>query len=224
MKYISSILLSFSILFIIILPANARIYTGKVLYNHNGDTLTVEINGKAERVRLIGIDSQKIGKGALSEEAQLFLEKMTKGKTIKIDTDIQERDQFQRLLGYAYVDGKFINQELLKEGFATIHVVAPNVKYLDSLGKAQKSAREMGKGIWYTKELNGPQNNPNVITYNLKPFKSKLNIKRNLVHVNVWSKVYHKSGCKYYFCKSCTMYISEEVAKSRGYTKCTLEK
>lgn len=201
----------------------AKQYKAKVLYNHNGDTITVDINEHHERVRLIGIEAHKMGQGSLAEEAQLYLEKLTKNKDVILETDVEERDQFGRLLAYVFVDNKLINTEIVKEGYAKVYPVQPNVKYSDEISKAQALARNLGKGIWYEKTVNGVKNNPNVITKVNKPYKSKLNIQRKLVHVNEFSKTYHKPGCKYYNCKNCIAYMSEDVAISKGYKKCSQE-
>jgi micrococcal nuclease len=164
-----------------------------------------------------------MGQGSLAEEAQLFLEKLTKDKEVIIETDIQERDQFGRLLAYIYLDKKLINTEIVKEGFAKVYPVPPNVKHSDDISKAQIEARSLGKGIWYQKSINGEENNPDKITKTNKPYKNKFNIKRKLVHINEWSKTYHKPGCKFYNCKNCTKYMSEDAAITKGFKKCSQE-
>ena len=143
--------------------AQAKEYKAKVLYNHNGDTITVKINNK-ERVRLIGIEAHKMGQGSLAEEGQLYLEKLIKNKEVILETDSQERDQFGRLLAYVYLDKQLINAQIVKEGFARVYVVTPNTKYSEEISKAQTIARNLGKGIWYQKAVNGEVNNPNTIT------------------------------------------------------------
>ena len=75
--------------------AQAKEYKAKVLYNHNGDTITVKINNNKERVRLIGIEAHKMGQGSLAEEGKLYLEKLIKNKEVILETDSQERDQFR---------------------------------------------------------------------------------------------------------------------------------
>lgn len=218
--------ISFFILFLFLLitkPSYSKQFKGKVLYNHNGDTITAQINDKKERIRLIGIEAHKMGQGSLAEESQLFLEKLTKNKDIIIETDTQERDQFGRLLGYIYVDNKFINAEIVKEGFAKVYTVPPNIKYSEQISKAQIEARNLGKGIWYQKSINGEENNPNKIVKDNKPYKNKFNIKRKLVHINEYSKTYHKAGCKFFNCKNCTLYLAEDVAIKKGFKKCSQE-
>ena len=126
----------------------AKEYTGKVVSNHDGDTLLVEINGKKEKVRLLGVDTAEIAQGYWGTEAQKFTEKLTLGKEIRLETDVQERDKYGRILAYVYLGDTFLNELLVKEGYAQLLTYAPNVKYVDTLKKAQKEAKDSSKGIW----------------------------------------------------------------------------
>jgi micrococcal nuclease len=43
---------------------------------------------------------------------------------------------------------EMFNQTLVKEGYAQVLTIPPNVKYTDSFVKLQKQARDAGKGLW----------------------------------------------------------------------------
>ena len=64
-------------------------------------------------------------------------------------TDAQERDRYDRLLGYVYLtNGKMLNEEIVKAGYANVMTIPPNVKYKDRFLKAYREAREKERGLW----------------------------------------------------------------------------
>jgi micrococcal nuclease len=77
----------------------------------DGDTL--EING--ETIRLLGINCPEKGE-KYYEEAKEFLENLTTGKEIEIKR--KEKDIYGRTLAYIFLDGKNVNLEIIKEGYA----------------------------------------------------------------------------------------------------------
>ncbi len=61
----------------------------------------------------------------------------------------QERDRYGRLLGYVYLsNGKMLNEEIVKAGYANVMTIPPNVKYQDRFLKACQEAREKKRGLW----------------------------------------------------------------------------
>lgn len=134
----------------------------------DGDTLKIETQGYRENIRLIGIDtpeSQKNKKAmkdsgrsgqdirtitAMGKEAARYTKSLVgKGDRIGIEFDVQERDHYGRLLGYVYLsDGKMLNEQIIRAGYAQPMTVPPNVKYQDRFRKAYREARETRKGLW----------------------------------------------------------------------------
>lgn len=121
----------------------------------DGDTLKVKMNGKEDTVRLLLVDTPetnhpRLGKQPLGEEAKQFTKKMIENaKKIELEKDVSERDKYGRFLAYVYVDGKSLQEELLKNGLARVaYVYQPNVKYVDEYEKIQKEAQKKGIGIW----------------------------------------------------------------------------
>jgi len=198
-------------------------YSAMVLDNYDGDTLTVKINGKKEKVRLLGVDTAEMAQGFWGREAKKFTESLTSGKQVRLETDVQERDRYGRLLAYVYVGKNFVNLELIKNGYAQLLTYSPNVRYVDAFQNAQKDAREAKRGIW---GANGLNESPYEFRHGGK--KKAENPKKQTiggnVHVNSKSGIYHKEGCKNYNCHSCSLELSEEEAISKGYKKCRAEK
>ena len=127
----------------------------KVLEVIYGDTVRLS-NGYL--LRYIGLDTPevRIRKGGrfiyspqpFSLEAKEFNRKLVENKFIKLEFDVVKKDKYGRLLGYCFVGDKFVNAELIKEGYASLYTFPPNVKYVDLFVKLQKEAREGAKGFW----------------------------------------------------------------------------
>lgn len=122
----------------------------------DGDTFWVKrSNGKEEKIRLIGIDapeSRKTGNkdvGYYGKEAKAYLEKLLLGKSVRLEYDVSRTDRYKRTLAYAYLqNGTFLNEHLIREGYAMTLTVPPNVKYAERLAKLQAEARQKKKGLW----------------------------------------------------------------------------
>ncbi len=81
-------------------------------------------------------------------QAQAALETLVKGRLVRLETDIKERDQYGRLLAYVYVDDTFVNAELVRQGQTVLYTVPPNVAHVEAYRMAQEEARELGRGVW----------------------------------------------------------------------------
>jgi endonuclease YncB( thermonuclease family) len=126
----------------------------KVVRVVDGDTVILDIDGVDERVRLIGIDTPEAvhpdpARNVLfGKIASAYTKSMLDGKDVMIELDIEERDQYGRLLAYVYINGDMFNKSLLEGGYAKVTTYPPNVKYVDQFIVLQKKAREAGKGLW----------------------------------------------------------------------------
>lgn len=78
--------------------------TGSVVQVTDGDTVVVRLSGQDERVRLLGIDAPEKKQMPWGPRAARFLAKLVLGKTVRVETDVQARDRYGRLLGYVFVD------------------------------------------------------------------------------------------------------------------------
>ena len=134
----------------------------------DGDTLKVFYLEGEESIRLIGIDTpeSRVNKKtkkdakrsgqdietiiAMGKRATEYVESLVKpGGLITIEFDVQERDRYKRLLGYVYLsNGKMLNEEIVKAGYASVMTIPPNVKYKDRFLIAYQEARERKVGLW----------------------------------------------------------------------------
>lgn len=126
----------------------------EVLRVVDGDTIIVDFGGKAEKVRMIGIDtpesvhpdeSRNTPEGKIASD---FTKSQLEGKNVQLEFDVEERDKYGRMLAYVWIDGVMYNKTLLSEGYAKIATFPPNVKYVDDFKALEKQARELKKGFW----------------------------------------------------------------------------
>lgn len=134
----------------------------------DGDTVVILLNGQEEKVRLIGVDtpesknnekarrdSSKTGESVseivkLGKEAAQYTKSiLPKGTKVTVETDVQPRDRYGRLLAYLYLEnGEMVNSLIIQNGYAQVMTIPPNVKYEDLFRKLMKEARENNRGLW----------------------------------------------------------------------------
>ena len=122
----------------------------------DGDTIRVRINGREERVRLVGIDTPESVKPGTPVQCYALAASartkalLPKGAGVRLVRDVEERDRYGRLLAYVYRvrDGLFVNLALVREGYAVTLTVPPNVAHTDEFVAAARDAREHGRGLW----------------------------------------------------------------------------
>ena len=71
-----------------------------------------------EPIRLIGIQAPDIRQKPWGQEAKIQLEKLTLGQEVFLEFDVEEKDRFDNLLAYVWLEKKLINEFLVKEGWA----------------------------------------------------------------------------------------------------------
>lgn len=129
----------------------------KVVEVNDGDTLTIVTDSyfgvltKTERVRLIGIDAPELAQEPWGRKAKSHLRRIIKESDwrVKIEFDVQQRDRYGRILAYLWdKNGRMINYLMIRDGYAMVYTVPPNVKYVETLLEAQRIAQREGKGIW----------------------------------------------------------------------------
>ena len=117
----------------------------------DGDTVVL-VGG--ERVRYIGVDTPELHHPRkpvqpYAREAMEFNRRLVEGEKVRLELDVEQRDKYGRLLAYVFLeDGRFVNAELLKEGYAQLLTIPPNVRYVDLFTGLQKQAREAKRGLW----------------------------------------------------------------------------
>lgn len=122
----------------------------------DGDTFhALDESGRVLKIRLIGLDAPETRKsefkdiGYYGKESTAYLKSLIDGKSVRLEFDIGKNDRYGRLLAYVYLeDGTFVNAELIKQGYARVLTVPPNVKYADEFIRLQRKARRANRGMW----------------------------------------------------------------------------
>ena len=122
----------------------------------DGDTVDLILDGRSERVRLIGVDTPETKKPdtpieCFGLEASAFTaELLPVGTPVRLERDIVGRDDYGRLLAYVYRadDGIFVNYELVRQGFATPLSIEPNTTYEAVFVDAAIAAETDDIGLW----------------------------------------------------------------------------
>jgi micrococcal nuclease len=134
------------------LPADTTVAT--VVRVIDGDTIEVDVDGVEYTVRYIGIDAPESGDPrraveCFGEEASARNEELVGGRTVGLEKDVSEIDQFGRLLRYVWLDTtEMVNAILVRDGHAESVAYPPDVRHQDLFDQLEVTAREKALGLW----------------------------------------------------------------------------
>ncbi len=123
-----------------------------------GDSVRLE-GGKT--LKYIGVESPPMQStipllreyGVASRE---YNKSSVEGKTVTIEWDSQVRNNQKQLIGYVFLeDGTFLNEDIVKNGHARVRIHPPNIRYSETLRRAELLAAKEKKGLW-EKEAKNP--------------------------------------------------------------------
>jgi len=138
-KYLFPIITLYVFFFVL---SNAYAWSGKCVAVTDGDTIKVMHNGKAEKIRLYGIDcpekKQPFGRKAKSFASDLVFKRIVEVKALN-------KDRYGRTIAWVYVGDTCLNEELLKAGLAWHYKKYSKEKKLSLL---EEKARVMKIGLW----------------------------------------------------------------------------
>lgn len=131
-------------------PASARVQVTRVV---DGDTIEVLLDGETEDVRYIGVDTPETVKPespveCFGPQASSFNHRLVEGRQARLVFGVERRDVYGRLLAYVYRDGRFVNAELLRKGFARTLTFPPNDRFADRFKRLEIRAARLGRGLW----------------------------------------------------------------------------
>lgn len=139
------------------IPTSSGILQDSVLVTEvvDGDTIKLE-TGQA--VRLIGIDTPETKDprrpvGCFGKEASAQTKNLLEDKRVILEKDVSETDKYGRLLRYVYLpldndQRLFVNDYLIREGFAYALTYPPDIKYNEQFREAERQSRDGNRGLW----------------------------------------------------------------------------
>ncbi|MCX6754027.1 MAG: thermonuclease family protein, partial [Candidatus Nomurabacteria bacterium] len=129
----------------------------------DGDTVKINIDGKIQTFRLIGLDTPETvdprkDVQCFGVEASNKAKELLTGKKVRVETDPSQGtyDKYNRSLGYIYLEsGLFYNKYMIEQGYAHEYTYGTPYKYQAEFKAAQKSAQTNKLGFWATSTCNG---------------------------------------------------------------------
>lgn len=129
-------------------PGAERVRVAEVV---DGDTLRT---ADGRTVRLIGIDTPETrhpdmaGPQPFGPEAAARLAALVGGRTVRLERDAADADDYGRQLRHVWVDGRLVAAALVEEGLGHVLIIPPNARHTDVLRAAEAAARSAGRGLW----------------------------------------------------------------------------
>jgi endonuclease YncB( thermonuclease family) len=126
----------------------------------DGDTIKVDIGGKIETVRLIGMDTPEIASphnpqdDYFGPEAAQYAKQLMENQLVYLIPDPMQsnRDKYNRLLRYVFLeDGTLVNAKLIEEGYAYNYIYQP-FQFMKQFDYLEKQAKEKQLGLWSGKK------------------------------------------------------------------------
>lgn len=129
----------------------------------DGDTLEVLIDGKKEKVRVIGINTPETVDPrrpveCFGKEASNHAKSLLSGQTVTLESDPTQdnKDKYGRLLRYVNLpDGTDFGLTMISEGYAYEYTYEVPYKYQTQYKKAQLEAEKGEKGLWSDASCSG---------------------------------------------------------------------
>ncbi len=127
-----------------------------MIHDVDGDTIDVDIAGQRQRVRLIGVDTPETKKENVPvqcygpEASRYTAALLPRGTELYLERDVVGRDDYGRLLAYVYrlPDRVFVNDALLRQGYARPLSIEPNLAHAAEFAEAARQAQHAGLGLW----------------------------------------------------------------------------
>lgn len=191
----------------------------------DGDT--IKVNGEIS-VRLIGIDAPEQGE-CYYQEAKEALKELVLGQEVKLEKDISGTDAFGRLLRYVILpsgnrlaDSTFVNNYLIRYGYAKLMTMAPDHKYFSLFTASQEQAMANKEGMWT--DCLSEMHKAELEKMGDQPLDSNCVIKGN-VSLKAYGKIYFTTDCYNYeqvkinFDEGEKYFCTEQEAIAAGFTK-----
>ncbi len=130
--------------------------TYKVTQIFDGDTIEVNMNGRKEKIRMIGVDTPEThdprkAVQCYGQAASNFTDSLVRNQSVRLEADSlsTNRDRYDRLLRYVYIDSTLVNSELIKQGYGFAYVGFPFTKS-EEFKSLQTDAEQNKAGLWGT--------------------------------------------------------------------------
>jgi len=198
-------------------PCFAESFTAYVIGISDGDTITVLKPDKTQvKVRLDGIDCPEDGQ-AFGNKAKKTVSNTVFKKNVTVHTT--GKDRYGRTLANIVIDEVWLNWAIVRRGYGW-HFK----KYSSDaqLAEAERLARSERLGLWREKNPIPPweyrKSEKSAVKQHLA---NPVVADSSIYHGNSKSYKFHRSSCKHYNCKNCTVILkSKKEALAKGFSPC----
>ncbi len=115
-----------------------------VVHVDDGDSIIVELDGREERVRLLGINAPERDE-CLGADSRRALEDLV-GEVVALGLEAEQRDQFDRILAHVFTEDTYVNLAQVQAGLAI--VISGDNAFVEELDRAQEAAETAAAGLW----------------------------------------------------------------------------
>ncbi|RJX18482.1 MAG: nuclease [Desulforudis sp.] len=190
---------------------------GRVVSVADGDTITILTTAKQIKIRLYGIDTPEGGQ-EFGQKAKQFTSSLVYGKQAEVK--VYDTDRYGRTVGVVLVEGKNVNEEIIRAGYAWQFQKYCSESFCQSWRKLAEGARTQRIGLWRDKNPTPPwewrRSGQGDTVSSSTP--SLPRVDKGEYHGNIKSQALHAPGCQHYNCKNCTaMFSSVADALKAGY-------
>jgi len=196
----------------------------------DGDTIRVRLGDRIETVRYIGVDTPETvhpvrGIEPYGLAASAYNRALVAGRQVRLELDAEPRDHYGRLLAYVYTDSLFVNAELIRQGYAQIMTVPPNVRHADEFVRLQRQARLTYQGLWGIEvagEGQGGGFTAQVAAAVDVSTHCDVSIPDDtvVVYITRTGTKYHRAGCHHL--KHSCIPVTLTEAREQGYSACSV--
>jgi len=192
--------------------------SGKVVSVADGDTITVlDSNNTQHKIRIYGVDCPENHQD-YGQKAKQFTSEMVFGKTVEVK--VMDTDRYGRTVGIVNVDGKCLNEELVKNGMAWFYSQYCKPSFCSQWNQYQEEARSRKIGLWSMQNPIPPWEFRRGSS-KTAPAPTTTTQNAGAYHGNSKSMVFHSSKCKFYDCKNCTaVFPDRDMAIKTGFRPC----
>jgi endonuclease YncB( thermonuclease family) len=108
----------------------------------DGDTFKLETG---ETVRLIGIDAPELSQPG-GDKSRQFLAQLILNKGVTLESGYEDRDKYDRLLRFVYIDDVCINEEMIRQGYAEARYLTDSIR--EHYIQLEMEAETAKAGLW----------------------------------------------------------------------------
>lgn len=201
-----------------------KVITGKVISIADGDTVTVLDGNTPTKIRLEGIDAPESHQAYGHKSKEAVAGKVFQ-KTVRVEW--RELDKYKRTLGHIFVDNRWVNKEMVQEGWAWHY---RQYSKSEVLAAAESDARTAKAGLWADPSPIPPWEFRHPIATATEPPAANKPVpkaqgllttpeeKEETVYVTNTGEKYHRAGC-HHLKSSIPMTLSEAAKR---YSPCSV--